>query len=227
MIGELQSGITQEQLVNEGLNVQSLFEGDLASLNPSEVEALRFVARYAPIMAADVTERYTPALVQSLLDQRLVVQVGERLDTYWDIFRDYLNTGTVPIEDSYILRATPASVARLLAVVLSIGRGDAAVSEMTKNLCTSENVVWNAARELRLLGLAAYVPNRVRLLPEILDALDLESEIRRRVASALRRHRAYSVFVDSAEKGFGIVSAQAFAQRLPGVFPAVEVADST
>ncbi|MEV0950472.1 restriction endonuclease [Promicromonospora sp. NPDC050249] len=227
LIGELKSGSTQEQLVNEGLNVQSLFEGDLASLNPSEAEALRFVARYAPIMAADVTERYTPALVQSLLDQRLVVQVGERLDTYWDIFRDYLNTGSVPIEDSYILRVTPASVARLLSVVLSIGRGDAAVSEITERLSTSENVVWNASREMRLLGLASYVPNRVRLLPEIFDASDLESEIRRRVAAALRRHRAYTVFVDVAEKTSGAVTAQAFAQRLPGVFPAVEVADRT
>ena len=227
LIGELRSGSRQEQLVNEGLNVQSLFEGDMASLNPSEAEALRFVARFAPIMAADVTERYTPALVQSLLDQRLIVQVGERLDTYWDIFRDYLNTGIVPIEDSYILRVTPTSVARLLSAVLAIGRGDAAVTEIANVLSTSENVVWNASRELRLLGLASYVPNRVRLIPEIFDTADLESEIRRRVAIALRRHRAYSVFVNIAEKSSGPVTAQAFAQRLPGVFPAVEVADRT
>ncbi len=37
LIGELRSGSTQEQLVNEGLNVQSLFEGDLASLNPQKL----------------------------------------------------------------------------------------------------------------------------------------------------------------------------------------------
>ena len=106
LIRENESGSTQEQLLAEALNVQNLFEVDLAQLQPAEQEALRFVARYAPVAVTEVMERISAPVVQSLLDQRLLVQVGERLDIYWDIFRDFLNTGRIPIEDSYILRVT-------------------------------------------------------------------------------------------------------------------------
>lgn len=226
LIKEFQSGKTQEQLVAEALNVANLFESDLATLNPAERESLNFVARYAPIQAAEVTERFTAGLVQSLLDQRLIVQVGEKLDTYWDTFRDYLTTGRAPIEDSYILRQTPGSVSRLVSEVLSKG-GDTAVSDVTSAWQTSENVVWNVARELRQLGLAGYVPNRIQLVPEIVNADEIEVEIRRRVVQSLRRHRAFSAFSDLAERGQGETDTKQFARRLKSVFPAVDVADST
>jgi hypothetical protein len=226
LIGELKAGSTQEQLVAEALNVQSLFAGDLASLNPAESEALRFVARYAPIVAGDVTEKYNAAIIQSLLDQRLIVQVGERLDTYWDTFKDYLNTGRVPIEDSYILRMTPGSVARLVSEVM-VSAGEASVSDISQRWATSENVVWNVARELRLLGLASYVPNRVQLLPEILTSPNIEEELRRRVSQSLRRHRAFTLFMDLAEKSAEALPVAGYARRLPDVFPAVDVANST
>lgn len=71
---------------------RSLFEADLAGLSPIETEALKYIARFAPISATEVTEKYVASVVQSLLDKRLVVAVGDKLDTYWDIFRDFLNT---------------------------------------------------------------------------------------------------------------------------------------
>ena len=206
--------------------MKDLFESDLASLNPASREALGFVARYAPVQAGEVTERYRAGVVQSLLDQRLVVQVGEKLDTYWDTFRDYLNTGRVPIEDSYILRQTPASVSRLVELLLAHG-GSQSVSEITAAWRTSENVVWNVARELRQLGLASSAPNMVQLSPEIVSSLDIEADLRSRVGKALRRHRAYSALTATAEKHQGAVAISQYAKGLPDVFPAVDVADST
>ncbi len=226
LIQELKAGKSQEQLVAEALNVSNLFESDLAHLSPSERETLNFVARYAPVQASEVTERFNVGVVQSLLDQRLIVQVGEKLDTYWDTFRDYLNTGRAPIEDSYILRQTPGSVARLLEDVLSRG-GDVSVADVTRRWSTSENVVWNVARELRQLGLALYKPNQIQLVPEILAASEPEVEVRRRVAASLRRHRAFSVYTNLADRGQGSVTASQFALQLESVFPAVEVAGST
>ncbi|RFA11701.1 hypothetical protein B7R22_18285 [Subtercola boreus] len=226
LIQEFKAGKSQEQLVAEALNVANLFESDLAHLSPSERETLNFVARYAPVQASEVTERFNVGVVQSLLDQRLIVQVGEKLDTYWDTFRDYLNTGRAPIEDSYILRQTPGSVARLLTYVLSRG-GDVSVTDVTHSWETSENVVWNVARELRQLGLALYKSNQIQLAPEIMDADDIEAEVRRRVSGALRRHRAFSVFTELAERGQSAVTTSQFAHQLESVFPAVEVAGST
>jgi len=164
--------------------------------------------------------------VQSLLDRRLIVQVGERLDTYWDIFRDYLNTGRVPVEDSYILRQTPLSVARLLRQV-EIHQGNATVREIADELGTSENAVFNLSRELRLLGVTGYEPNRVRLVPEIFQSRDPERALRQRVAASLRRHRAFSAFESLSDRSGSRVSVAAYARELPFAFPAVAVSDKT
>lgn len=223
ILREIRSGVTQEQLLSELLNVQTLFEGDLAELNPQQQEVLRHIARYAPLAASEVTERFDPELVQSLVDLRLIVQVGDRLDTYWDTFRDFLNTGRVPIQDSYILRQTPRSVARLLTRVVGAG-GSVAVRDLSHQMSTSDTVIFNLSRELRLLGVTAYEPNRVTVLPEVLAASEKEVELRRRVASALRKHRAYSTLRALAERSGGTVTAASFARDLPSAFPAVEAA---
>ncbi len=82
VINEISQGRSQEQLVSEALNVRSLFEADMAGLGPVETDALKHVARFAPISATEVTERYSAGVVQSLLDSRLAVAVGDKLDTY-------------------------------------------------------------------------------------------------------------------------------------------------
>jgi hypothetical protein len=226
LIREIALGATQERLLTDALNVQNLFEADLAELQPAEQEALRFVARFAPVAASEVMERASAPVVQSLIDRRLVVQVGERLDTYWDIFRDFLTTGRVPIEDSYILRQSPRAVARLLAAVAERG-GDTGVPELATALNTSENAIFNLARELRLLGVTAYEPNRVRLTEELWNADDREGAVRKRVTAALRRHRAFSSFVRLAERVGSSVLFSEYARELPNTFPAVSVAANT
>lgn len=224
VLRELNAGQTQEALLAESLNVVGLFEADLAELNPMEQGVLRHIAKFAPTAAVEVTERFGPESVQSLVDRRLVVQVGDRLDTYWDTFRDFLNTGNVPVQESWILRQTPNSVGRLLATVLELG-GNASVKDLCDELDTSDRFIFNLSRELRLLGVTAHEPNRVRIIDEVLQAGDLELETRRRVSSALRRHRAFSSFRDLTERLGGSVTAEAYRRDLPNAFPAVAVAE--
>jgi hypothetical protein len=214
VLKELKQGVTQEQLLAESLNVVGLFEADLAELNPTEHEVIRHVARYAPISAREVTERFGPDPVQSLVDRRLLVQVGDRLDTYWDTFRDFLNTGRVPVQESYILRQTPRSVAKLLPLVVAAG-GDVSVQKLMDELGRSDRSIFNLSRELRLLGVTAQ--------DEVLAADDRESEMRRRVATALRRHRAYSTLQKLAERNDDIVTLDSYSRELPNAFPAVDV----
>lgn len=225
LLREVANGATQEQLASEVLNVQSLFEADLAELGPGEHEALKYIARHAPISISEVMERVGAPIVETLVNRRLVVQVGERLDTYWDIFRDYLNSGRIPVEDSYILRQSPVSVARLLREVIK-DDGDSRVPDIAARFGIAENGVFNLSRELRLFGATSYEPNRVRLLPEIWQADDKERELRRRVSVSLRRHRAYSTFLGLAER-VGEVTISSFSRDLPSAFPAVEVVDET
>ncbi|MFG3705551.1 restriction endonuclease [Micromonospora sp. NPDC047670] len=226
LIAEVRTGATQEQLLSESLNVQSLFEADLAVLNAQEQEALRFVARFAPILATEVMDRYPAQIVRGLIDRRLIVQISERFDTYWDIFRDFLNTGRIPIEDSYTIRYAPLSVSRVLQEIERDG-GTSNVQEVANRLQTSENSIWNMARELRVLGVSAYEPNHVRLVDHVWNSQNREETLRREVAKALRRHRAYSTLRTMAERSGNRVSLALYAQTLPNAFPAIEVAPQT
>lgn len=212
--------VSQERLVSEGLNVQRLFQSDLDGLTPLQHDALNHVAKHAPVATSEVSEQYDPAVLGSLLNARLLVAVGDKLDTYWDIFRDFLNTGEVPIEDSYIVRQSPRKVSPLLLAVVRAG-GNASVPELCGKLNRSSNVVFNLSRELRLFGLTAYEPNRVRLLDEVINAEDLEQEIRSRITSALKRHRCHSQFVKLTKQFERHLPLSVYARSLQEVFPAV------
>ena len=145
-------------------------------------------------------EQATAPMVQSLIDRRLIVQVGEQLDSGWDIFRDFLTTGRVPIEDSYILRQSPRAVARLLAAVAERG-GDAGVPE--DGDCPKykrERNIQPRSASFDYLGSRRNEPNRVRLTEELWNADDRESAVRRRVTTEHQRHRAFSAFVRLAER---------------------------
>lgn len=221
ILAEVRRGITQEQLVRQSLNVQGLFESDLARLTPVEQQGLRTIARSAPVLVAELEEDAIPsAVLETLLHQRLVVQVGERLDTYWDTFRDFLNTGRVAIEDSYVVRYAPLGAGRLLRLVLSEG-GELAVPDAARHLNTSPTVVFNYARELRLFGVLAGETNRVVVEPAILGADDREAAIRARVQQALRRHKMHTLALELLSDSSTVPIAR-FAETLPHEFPTVE-----
>jgi hypothetical protein len=226
IITEVKSGTTQEQLVKQSLNVQVLFESDLARLTPAEQEALHTIARAAPVPISDVDESIGSAVLESLLHQRLIVQVGERLDIYWDTFRDFLITGRVAIEDSYVIRYAPLGAGRLLRVVMGAG-GEVSVPEAASALDTTATVVFNYARDLRLFGVLSAEANKVVIESAIAAAPDPEESIRSRVAIALRRHKMHSLAMELLAASGGQLTLKEFAESLPAEFPTVEAkADS-
>jgi hypothetical protein len=221
ILDELERGATQDELLRESLNVQGLFERDLAELSLPEQEGLRAIARSAPALVSDLEETVPAAIVQSLLNRRLVVQVGDRIDTYWDTFRDFLITGRVAIEDSYMIRYGPASVGKLLRRLMSAG-GELTVPDAAEELGTSAAVVFNLSRELRLMGLVATEANRVTVEAAVLSAEDPETACRELVAKALRRHKILGIVEAlTAESGDGVPFGRV-ASALPAAFPAVE-----
>ncbi len=223
VLQEVRAGVTQSELVSGALNIQNLFESDLAELHLDEREGLVHIARYAPVPASEVQDRVPASVINSLLHRRLIVQVGERLDTYWDTFRDFLVNGRVPIEDSYILRQHPSSVGRMIRELLQM-EGDATVSSLSERLSNSEKVIYNLARDLRGFGILAHEPNRVRLVDDIRFARDRENALRERVSISLRRHRAFSMLNSLIERAGGETTLADFAEILPGAFPAVAAA---
>lgn len=221
ILGEVSRGATQEQLVRQSLNVQALFESDLAELSPKEQEGLRAIARSAPALVSDLEEVVPNAIVQSLLNRRLIVQVGDRIDTYWDIFRDFLLTGSVAIQDSYIIRYGPASVGRLMRRLLAHG-GEMSVADAAEELATSSNAVFNLARELRLMGLVRMESSQIIVVSDIAEATDQESACKAVVAAALRRHKISTVVLKRLSSDDIRLSFADVAAELPRAFPTVE-----
>ncbi len=226
ILGELRAGIAQDHLVREGLNVQTLFAADLAELGPAEEEALRRIAHAAPVAVSDLEESVPSPILQSLLHKRLVVQVGERIDTYWDTFRDYLVTGKVAVEDTYTVRYGPASVGKLLRKVVAAG-GSLTVPDAAEQLSTSHAVIFNLSRELRQFGLMSTEANRLDLDPALNTSDDPEAICRDRATSALRRHKIFSIITELLDDANGPVSVAKVAAELPAAFPAVEAKEES
>ncbi|MCW5802557.1 MAG: hypothetical protein KIT31_09225 [Deltaproteobacteria bacterium] len=226
MIQQLSLGISQERLASEALNAQALFESDLAELSAAERGALQAIARQAPVPFDEIRETVSPPVVQSLLNRRLIVQVGERIDTYWDVFRDFLNTGRVPIEDTYILRQTPQAVSRLLRAALDSG-GQMRASQAASLLETSEPGVFNLSRDLRLLGVLSYAPGEIRLADEIRAATDVEETLRAMALRTLRRHRVFRLIEELWMSNDGHIGVAEFADAIRTAFPAVAAGAKT
>jgi hypothetical protein len=94
-----EQGTSQAEIATKVLNVEEIFQEDLSGLGSQEDDTLRAIAKNAPISVNSVGEEYDTNVVQSLVDRRLLVRIGPKYDLYWDIFRDYLNTGKVPVEE--------------------------------------------------------------------------------------------------------------------------------
>ena len=150
--GQKRAGATQADIATSVLNVDELFDEDLRGLSSAEEEVLRAVANLAPILVSELGDDFDPSIVQSLVDLRLVVRVGNKYDIYWDIFRDYLNTGRLPVQENYILRLTVASVLPRLKLLVEAG-GVMQLDAFAELAGLGKQSLSNLLRDLRVLGL--------------------------------------------------------------------------
>lgn len=106
---QINSGLAKENLIESNLNILDLFKKDEERLSASELKALKIIARKAydgnffdETEVGDVIQTDT---ISSLLHKRLIIRSGANYNIYWDIYRDYLVTGNIPIiGESYLLR---------------------------------------------------------------------------------------------------------------------------
>lgn len=106
---QYQQGVKLDKLIDENLNIEELFRSDLEKINAEETSALKYIAQRAYDGAffeiTELGDKISEHIIESLRDKRLIIRSGANYNIYWDIFRDYLVTGQVPIiGESYILR---------------------------------------------------------------------------------------------------------------------------
>jgi hypothetical protein len=106
---QIDSGLSKENLIEANLNILDLFKKDEERLSAKELKAIKLIAKKAhegnffdETEVGDVIESET---IMSLLHRRLIIRSGANYNIYWDIYRDYLVTGEIPvIGESYLLR---------------------------------------------------------------------------------------------------------------------------
>jgi hypothetical protein len=199
-----EKGVAQADIADSLLNVEELFQEDLRGLSPEEEDALRRIAKVAPVSVKELGEDFKPEVIQSLVNARLIVRIGEsKFDIYWDIFRDYLNTGRVPVQENYILRTSVGSVLKVLRL-LADANGSLDKCNLQKLAGLSEKTFYNIARDMRLLGLVTVDGERVKLklnLPK--DTKGFETILRIHFRERLQRNRIVSRILETLEsEGF-------------------------
>ncbi|HCE2702334.1 restriction endonuclease [Vibrio alginolyticus] len=135
------------------LDVARLFANDLEQLSQQERTCLDIIANRAPADWSEIIELSSVADVNQLVHKRMVIRSGDRLNIYWDIFKDYLNTGKVPfIPYNY----TPTSdffalmsLARELKAYKFTGSND-----LVEKLVKTEKTILNIGSDLVMFGIA-------------------------------------------------------------------------
>jgi predicted transcriptional regulator len=137
-------------------NAQTLFDKDLIKLTQAERTCLKLIAQNAPADWFEILESSGQDVANSLRDKRLIVRSGDRLNIYWDIFREYVLTNKVPSIPLNYLPSSP-SINSLLRLAWHLHHEDALEIEELADLTgikagSAENIV----RDLVMFGLATF-----------------------------------------------------------------------
>ena len=193
------NGVSQQDIADSLLNVEQLFQDDLRGLTSEQEDTLRRIARMVPVSDSDIGDDFKAEVLQSLVDRRLIVRIGPKYDIYWDIFRDYLNTGALPVQENYILHNNAGPVFKHTQV-LANQEGVMEVAAWREQAGLTSNAFYTLIREMRLLGIASIDNNMIKLqlsLPN--DDKSFEEIFRGHLKEKLRRNRLVSRLLDALE----------------------------
>lgn len=171
---QLQNGISQHQMANRSLDISSLFDQDLNNLTDSEMGCLKLVARHAPMDWYEVLESAGHDVVQSLQNKRLLIRRGDKLNLYWDIFRDYVLYGTIPAIPFTYIPQSP-SLNALLRVSMELDEAEGkSLQQLAERSRLQESTVRNIIHDLEQFGVISIVDNQITI-DNHLSELDVRS----------------------------------------------------
>lgn len=225
-------GIAQDELVQQGLRAEDLFEEDMAGLGEADKALLRRIAAELPAsgeelarsLESEVSPQRLREVLNEFLSQKLLRLSGDVYDTYNDVFKTYLVTNQVPFKSRYIFRTSPRAALRLLPEIAQVGQTTTAALQARLG-GQNRIAVLNKLRELKLLGLIDSQRGNVSLTPEGLTALEAD-QLGELLRSRLRGN-ALVVRVLDMVSARDSVTLEEIAAELRTELPHVDVADST
>lgn len=188
--------VPQADIAKGLLFVDQLFEEDLKGLTAEEEDSLKRIANVAPVQVSEITDDFNKDLIQSLVDRRLLVKVGTKYDIYWDIFRDYLNTGNLPIQEIYLLRSNFGSSTKALDLLCK-NKGEIPIETFKEKAKMSDGTFWNVFKDLKLLKLVSIEGGMLKSNPGITMDSDYFSQISQLTSERLKKNRSvYEILKD-------------------------------
>lgn len=165
------TGVSQVEISNNLLKIEELFQEDLKGLSTEEENTLRMIAKISPISNIDFGKDIDSEIVQSLINRRLMVRIGNKLDIYWDIFKDYLNSEKIPVQENYIFRT---QVNRVMEAINLLHDSKRALSKNSfqKEFGLTEKSFYNFTRDMRLLGIVKIEGDKILLNIKVPDDKD-------------------------------------------------------
>ena len=174
-------GVSQEDLLQQGLRAEDLFEEDMAGLSETDKALLRRIANHLPSTGAELARNLESEIsaerlrekLNEFLSKKLLRLTGDVFDTYNDVFKTYLVTDQVPFKSRYIFRVSPKAALDLLPDIAQVG--PVTIAAFQRHIGGSSRIaLLNKLRELRLLGLISPQRGRVALTPDAQAALEAE-----------------------------------------------------
>jgi hypothetical protein len=212
----------QRELLERALDVSALFHKDLSDLNATQVACLKKIAEDSPADHFRISEKFGEETVAALTQRRLVVRNSGKLIVYWDIFRDYILTGQIPvIPTRYMPVSSPASVKTVLES-LSV-RNQTSLTVLGAKLGLGVATVDNIARDLVMMGVCQYDRKNGKL--RLVHRTEQET-----LAVSYRFWNSHSLLkrlVDQFGAGFRGISLAQVESTISGAFDAHDYAGKT
>lgn len=199
---------------NGTLDIAKLFQSDVEILTPPELTCLKLIAEKAPADWSEIIDIAGVSSLNGLIHKRLVVKSGDRLNIYWDIFRDYLISGKTPALPLNYIPTTDFSsfmkVAKALNPVSGIG-----ASDLSNAINLNERTILNIGADLVMFGIAQRDNAGFKLAEGITVAT--ESELLQKLRE---RFDSHSVKLELYKLPIGtLITAQQLINALKAVLP--------
>jgi hypothetical protein len=196
---QIKSGISQSELMDKTLDIESLFIKDLQKLTPQEHTCLKVIAGNAPADWVEMLDMSGKDVLQALIDRRLIIRSGKRITIYWDIFREYVISGKIPsIPITYLPSYQSLNTVLMIATQLSKELPHN-YDELSKIANIKSKTALNVVHDLIMYGVAVKDADGIKLDQSVKGA-DSES-ILRRLRQSFASH-AVTLNLKKLEKGF-------------------------
>jgi len=158
------SGMSQNDIIEDGLQLEELFNNELENLDELDKEFLRELVQYLPDSIFNLQERFGDTSlfqkrIQKLSNLRLIRLTGETYDTYNDFFKEYIKTGKIPIRKRYILRQYPQPIINLVKKIYEHNYSSAV--EIADKENANLKSIYNNMRDIKKLGFIETVNGRI------------------------------------------------------------------